>query len=362
MFRPWVFPGTKDAATGRRYASGEVYGLYQEWVVAQMRASPHWAAAGLDEKISIVVGGRRGQTFGADAAAQSPATDILAIAGYIGGWEEAADAADDSPENFFAMLNHVSETALPEARRLRNEAAAIAEARGRPLSLATYEAGPGYAKSGLNGARLSAADVVRQERVRKSVAAATATLDSFLARAALGFDLQNFFAFDEGHYWTSHATWIEGGHAHPPWTLLSHFNRVARGDMLAVEHKSGPRTRLASTGDAAEPADAPTVALYATRDGDRMALVAISRRVPGFPDPSSNGETKVVVDLPISSAATITRSRFDGAFDAHSADGRTVNFTSERLNPDRIKGGTLTIPSLEPGHAEIYVLDGVVSR
>lgn len=44
LFAPWVFEDMTDAATGQRYSRGAVYGLFQEYVVGIMRASPYWLA------------------------------------------------------------------------------------------------------------------------------------------------------------------------------------------------------------------------------------------------------------------------------------------------------------------------------
>ena len=66
-------------------------------------------------------------------------------------------------------------------------------AAGNPgLELGTYEAGPGYALSGLNKqARMSPDEVLAQERTMKSLGGGTATLDTFLSYAREGFTLQN---------------------------------------------------------------------------------------------------------------------------------------------------------------------------
>ena len=115
---------------------------------------------------------------------------------------------------------------------------------GRKLQLGTYEAGPGYALDGLNNAHVTEEQGRAQEQVMKSLAAGTATLDSFLARAYQGFTLQNFFAYGRGMLWTSHAKWYHGGQAYPSWKLLALFNNQAAGDMLRTETMSVPTTNL----------------------------------------------------------------------------------------------------------------------
>jgi hypothetical protein len=357
LFAPWTFPPMTDAVTGRHYGPGEVYGLFQEHVLREMRASPHWDA--LEERLSVVVGGWPGAGYGRDAAALSPASNQLAIAAYNGGWDVGAGPPRQTPESFFNLLNDVSQYAVPLAIRHAGEAAEIGRDRGRPLGVATYEAGPGYALDGLNGDRVSEEEAAEQERVMKSLAAGTATLDAFLARAAWGFSLQNFFTFGEGRYWRSHAPWHAGGQAYPSWLLLALFNRVGTGEMLAVESRSLPRADLPAAAHRPAVAAAPLAAAYATREGDRMTLVLVSRRVPGYPDGEDDGATAVTVDLPVASARRITRYHMPGAHDAHNVDREDVRLVAEDLDPARLDAGRLEIPELPAGHAEIWVLEGV---
>ena len=71
MFYPWVFDAMTDAATGKSYTPGQVYGLFQEHVIASLRSSPYWRQAGLDAKVQFVLGGWAGQSYGAEAASVS---------------------------------------------------------------------------------------------------------------------------------------------------------------------------------------------------------------------------------------------------------------------------------------------------
>jgi hypothetical protein len=72
LFSPWGFDDMTDAATGRRYTAGEVYGLMQQHVIATLRSSPYWQAAGLSDKIEFVLGGWNSQDYGRQAASTSP--------------------------------------------------------------------------------------------------------------------------------------------------------------------------------------------------------------------------------------------------------------------------------------------------
>ncbi len=63
LFGPWNFMrGMKDSATGAELDRGTVYGLFQEWVIDQLSASPWWKQAGLDRKVEFVIGGWGTQT------------------------------------------------------------------------------------------------------------------------------------------------------------------------------------------------------------------------------------------------------------------------------------------------------------
>ena len=72
LFAPWVFTSMTDSATGKQYSSGQVYGLFQEYVAAQLRSSPYWKEAGLDDKFVFVLGGWNGFAYGAEAASPHP--------------------------------------------------------------------------------------------------------------------------------------------------------------------------------------------------------------------------------------------------------------------------------------------------
>jgi hypothetical protein len=363
LFAPWVFEAMTDAATGRAYTRGEVYGLFQEHVIATLRASPHWQAAGLDDKVTFVLGGWGGADYGRDAASLSPNSRLMGISAYNGGWDEGEGPPGETPASFFSVLNQVSQVTIPEARRHAEEAVAIGRAQGRPpgraLVAGTYEAGPGYALDGLNAERVTEAQAAAQERVMKSLAAGTATLDSFLARAAEGFAAESFFTFGEGRYWTSHARWQAGGQAYPAWALLALFNREATGAMLRVETRAVPRTDLPAAGWRRAVAGAPLLAAYATRAGDRLALVLVSRRVPDHPVAGDAGETAVTVDLPFARAARITRHRMTGAHDSHNLETEAVRIVAEDEPPGRIAGGRLEVAALPAGHAELWVFEGI---
>ena len=367
LFRPWTFERMPDAASGRLLPPGTVYGLFMEHVIDILQSSPYWADSGLDQRMRFVLGGFQGNGgFTFDAARASPRSDYITIAAYNGGWDEGEGPPRQTPSSYASVLNQAPQTLQPRMEALAEEARAIGRARGKPLLTGTYEAGPGYAMNGLNNARVTPEQAAAQEAVMKSQAAGVATLDNFLTQAAAGFSVMNFFTFGEGERWRSHAPWHKGGHDYPSWALLALFNRVGLGDMLAVQTRSVPRRDLPPVARRPAVSGAPQVAAYATRSGDRLTVVLLSRRVPGYPEPDSDGFTPVRVDLPIRSAARLTLHRMTGPHDAHNLETEAVRVETLDLAvpaaADRLIVGPDTGADgrgLPPASALVYVFDGV---
>ncbi|WP_372521478.1 hypothetical protein [Sulfuricaulis sp.] len=370
LFTPWTFNPMTDAASKKSYSPGQVYGLFQEYVRSIMRSSPYWRPANLDRKFVFMLGGWAGNMgYSHDAASVSPASDFLTIAAYNGGWDEAEGPPKLDAASLFNTLAQVNQSAIPVADLYAKELLDLKAKGAGKLRLGTYEAGPGYALNGLNNARVTEEQERTQEQVMKSLAAGTATLDSFLARTYRGFAIQNFFTFDSGMLWKSHAKWYHGGQAYPSWKLLALFNKEASGDMLRTETLNVPSADLKAFSRRQTIKDAPLVAVYATRNAKRYSLFLISRKVPDYPVGSDDGYTPVSVELPFSEARSVTLYRMTGAPDANN------------LLSDNVKIQKLDIPSsnlgrrfrlnaetgadergLPPASTFLYVFDGVNYR
>ncbi|MAS43498.1 MAG: hypothetical protein CML43_10190 [Rhodobacteraceae bacterium] len=380
LMAPWVFPAMPDAATGAQAEPGTVYGLFQKRVAGILRGSPWWGA--LEGRVGFVIGGWARFDYGARAAAAAgpEAADMLAIAGYNGGWDDGAKGpATPNARSFYNILNNLSEAAGAAAARNADQAAALSQARGAPLIPGVYEAGPGYALNGLGGARVTPRQERLQEEAMKSRAAGVATLDAFLARRAMGYGPQLFFTFDEGVRWRSHAAWHLGGAAYPAWALLGLANHEFRGADLPVRTISVPRGDVAGRkGERVD--DAPLVAVYAALDGEdeagpaRLAVVAISRRVPGAgPDRNAPADSPQAACTPLrirlpegwSDPARLTLHRMGGTLASHGADGLPPRIETQALSPEALRSGTLAAGAetgtpacgLPPGSAWLWVLE-----
>lgn len=366
LFYPWIFDDTIDSASGKNYTSGQVYGMFQEYVISILRSSPYWRRAKLENKFVFVLGGWAAQRYGRDAASVSPSSQYLTIAAYNGGWDEGEGPPKVNPVSMFNVLAQVNQSAIPAAADHANEVADLNSKDHGKLRIGTYEAGPGYALDGLNNARVTEEQAREQEQVMKSMAAGAATLDSFLARAYRGFDIQNFFTFHDGAYWSSHAKWYRGGQFYPSWKLIALFNNEATGDMLRTETLSVPGIDLQAFQRRRAVQDAPLTAVYATRKANRFSLLVLSRKVPDYPVAGDGGFTPVTIDLPFSHAKSITLFRMTG-------DPRANNLLVDNVKIEKIDipashlNGKFALNArngaddrgLAPASTFLYVFDGI---
>ncbi|MHB8622293.1 MAG: hypothetical protein ACYDBA_02855 [Sulfuricaulis sp.] len=370
LFAPWFFSPMTDAVSKQGYSAGQVYGMFQEYVRSVMRSSPYWRPANLDRKFIFVLGGWAGNMgYSHGAASASPSSDLLTIAAYNGGWDQAEGPLKPDAAGLFKTLADVNQSAIPTADLYAKELLELKANGDNKLRLGTYEAGPGYLMNGLNNDHVTEEQAHAQEQVMKSLAAGTATLDSFLARAYRGFVIQNFYAFGSGNLWKSRAKWYDGGQAYPSWKLLSLFNTEATGDMLRTETLSVPTTDLKAFSLRQTIEDAPLAAIYATRKGDRYSLFVLSRKVPHYPVISDDGYTPVTVELPFNEAKSVTLYRMTGAPDANNLLGDNVKIEKLEIPSSnlgrRFRLNTKTGADergLPPASTFLYVFDGVSTK
>jgi len=331
LFKPWVFENMTDAATGQKYDRGEVYGLFQEHVYECFRRSPYWQSSGLDKKMHFVIGGWAINKYGTLAASRSPHSRYLTIADYNGGWDEGEGPTAGDDPSLFRVLLHVPQMSDPRARQLRADRDELRQSVNPSLELGTYEAGPGYALSGLNHQpKMTEQQVAAQERTMKSLAGGTATLDSFLHKAVHGFTLQNFFTYFHGRtHWVSHTAWYRGARPHPCWLTLELFNREGTGDVLQVEPIEVPTMDVPAYKRRTAVPNAPLVACYATRHGDRMNVFLLSRKLDHYPIQGDDGYTPTTIELPFRRVKKITLHKIAG-------NPRATNIESENVRIETV--------------------------
>jgi hypothetical protein len=205
-----------------------------------------------------------------------------------------------------------------------------------------------------------------QDRVMKSLAAGTATLDAFLARAYRGFTLQNYFTFGSFGNWSSHARWFEGGQGWPAWKLLTLFNLQGTGNMLRTDTLQAPNWEAASIRDPKSRVPLPLVGIYALRRGDRFMIFVISRKIAGYPLASTSGYSPVAIELPFRHYKTATVFRTVGGATDNNLHEDRVGIESHSLADGLVKDALLKVDAasgadargLPPASTLLYVFEG----
>lgn len=274
-------------------SGGTVNGLWLDYVVGLIEASPHWQSS-YAPKWRNYLGGWATQIdsgWSADSAEASVTADLLGPADYNGvSWDNGATQTAD-PEDDAAWDYTIGNSVLPvgggstdrrhKAQRFTALCDAVSVGRAKPLRPAIYEAGPGYMLDGLNDASVDKEQAAAQEFVMKSVGAGTATLDAFLIQAANGCALNNFFMFRATDTWSSHATPINGGASNPPWMWTRWLNVTFPAGFTARE--ATPFVRPAEDFDASAlkagtlTTGADPVGVFRLDGGGKTALVVCNR-------------------------------------------------------------------------------------
>ena len=326
LFRPWTFTPMTDASDGKRWKRGEVYAKFHDFVADTLRSSPYWKPEHEDTFIHVLGGWAtslnerqlsRNIGYTLEIANATKDAEYITIAAYNGGWDEGEGTPKETPASYFNVLSQVNQTAIPRIVAFNGVMDKTSQRLGREVKFGTYEAGPGYALNGLNGARVSQEDATSQEHVMKSKLAGVATLDSFLARTRFGSDIDNFFTFDYGDRWKSHAKQHRGGQPHASFPPLQMFNHLGTGDMLLVNTENTSTVDTPAVKRRAAIDDQPLTAVYATRDGQDVTVICINRMFPGYPEPSHDGHSVFGLKLPFSKAESITLHRMTGEPTAH---------------------------------------------
>jgi len=376
LFAPWVFMGytAPDHGTNSTYADGQLYGLWQEYVIGVLRSSPYWTQS-VGDKFEFVLGGWAAQRYesgyGQQAAAFSSNSMHMTVAGYNGGWDEGEPPATATDETFFKTLAFTPQAGAPRVLELTATRDAQATNALADYILGTYEAGPGYNLDGLNGVSMTPEQVEAESQVMKSLAGGAATLDSFLARAYHGYDLQNFFTYSRNrNYWVSHADFKSGGQAYPCWMSLALYNLHGAGDHLRINGITSPTWDLPQTAMRSALDDAPMTAVYATRNADRYTVFVLSRKLDEYPVSGDAGYTPVTVNLPftLGSNGAITVYRMIGDPRSNNLDSASVvveqasvptNQFNQAFALNAARGAEDA--GVGPGNVYVYVFENTVT-
>lgn len=287
----WIFPSMTDSATAQAYNNGNVAGLFWQMISSWMKESPYWAT--LAPNLTQHVGGWAINAFGEDAYRYYPDAKEVSIAAYNGGWDNGTALVSESGLSFGGVLADPIIVQKPRAitrvNALKALCTSLGKTYGTDIRYGIYEAGPGYQLNGLNGASVTAAQIITQEVVMKSRAAAAATVDNMLTYAQQDFKDFNFFTLGRGDYWTSHASLNDGPQEYITHALprIIHDNIAPAKVYGAPTSSFGTKTVTLQNGSTATINQIGAYQLRNLADPSKRMIVVVNRNLdPSQLDPA----------------------------------------------------------------------------
>ncbi|MCD6050127.1 MAG: putative glycoside hydrolase family protein, partial [Verrucomicrobia bacterium] len=336
------------------FGTGDLAGQFTEHFFQVAKSSPWYPAVA--DKIRFQANGwlvqaDRTTGYGHAASLASPSSDYNNVAIYIGGWEAgiAAGGTNVTDRGYQDYLLY-SPTFI---RYFMDQHAASRDANaaaGHPYRVSVYEGGPGYA----NPSPGQPFEPV-SETYGKSLAAAVATMDSYLYNSYLGIDPQAYFSFASGYNWSSHSIHANGYHPHVNWQALQLRNQYVTGGMIAT-HLNAATTMdvpafLNANGNVQVPAhdDVPLISTYAFKDGNNYSIFVMSRSI--------SNATPVTLRLPFTSITSGTLHKLVGDPRTNNAVQLTFSPTSEAVM-DFTPNYHFMLP---PAGIYLYVFEGATT-
>ncbi|MDW8394919.1 MAG: hypothetical protein RMM31_01600 [Anaerolineae bacterium] len=337
---------------------GQEYGLFAQLYFGEhVMGHPWWHQHNLGSKIKFALNANydarfAGKTdlartsYGELAAVWAPTvTTYLGHANYVGPkWEtgevpfQTFDITGLQKTVAGAFLGNFK--LLDDISRVRHQLVVSGLAQYRVVA---YEGGPsGYYVPGTG----SVTQTAISQLYGKSLAMATAAMDTWLYSSQTGYAAQQYFSFAGGKNWTSHTMPLQGGfRRHAAWLALMMRNRYARGSaMLRVNTISVPTHTLDGRAT-------PLVATYAITGERTLAVFVLSRKVPGQHHGADfgDGSTPVTLRLPVQRCLRVTR------YALTAPDGSFVHPETTNLDETRVAITAFDVPSNECNDSELQI-------
>lgn len=306
--------------------------------------SPFWSALNAAGKLRFVMGSNY-EDYGEKAASGAPLAHAIGHTTYVGPkWEvgETPLTTFDDHGIQATLLGNVADTEklLANYRRQREQLAAA----GHVMDLLAYEGGPsGYALPGQD----TPTQYEYSERYGKSLAMGVAALDAWLSAYEHGFSDQAFLGFAIGDYWSSHTTIASGYRPHAGWLAMALRNRFASGRMVRTAVTQSPTISW-------DGGEYPLVAAYVFRNGSRLCVFLLSRKLAGVHDGVDwgDGSTPVTLALPADPTGPATLYRLTGDPRVSNRDAMNVAIQQSTITLARE-----TVVTLPQGSIHLYVVD-----
>lgn len=329
-FFPWSFE------------NGTQSGQFAEYFFGVVRASPYYPA--LADKLDFIISGFVLSTgprgYGAKAREASPSSAMICFTSYVVGWNWRLLLSRTRAERFKstllyapALLHTLTDQQIATFRLLKKLHITAIPVKS--------EGGPGYTVP-LQGKPIS-----RQQRdVGRSLAAAVATLDSFLYDTMHGFGPQAFYLFGVGPLWASHTGWTPNHRPHPVWLALQLRNRYGEGAMIETAVTGGPQVDLPRVWRYFIPARSGVslIAAYTFHSRSHHAIFVLSRHLT-LPVP-------VTIHLPMTPAGA-TLYTLTGNPRANNLKSMRIEVRGEPL-PRFSREHTFVMP---PGSVYLFVIE-----
>ncbi len=334
------------STSGSVHAGSKEFGLAANFITTFTRDhSPYFAAANAAGKLRFVMGSNY-VDYAEQAATGAPLGHAIGHTTYVGPkWEvgETPLATYDDHGIQATLLGSVADTEqiFKNYRRWREQLAAA----GHVMDLLGYEGGPsGYSLPGQD-----ASDQAHEfsERYGKSLAMGVAALDAWLAAYRYGFTDQAYLGFGSGDYWSSHTAPNHGNRPHPGWLALVLRNRYASGRLIDAVVTQAPTVAWDGT-------EYPLVSSYAFRDGHRLGVFLLSRKLAGTHDGADfgDGSTPVTLVLPGNPTGPATLYHLSG--DPRATNRAALDVTIQQTTATLGRETTVSLPQ---GSIYLYVVD-----
>ncbi len=351
---------------GAIWEGGKEYGLFATYLIENMKRSPYWKSQDLQRKIRFCLGAGYGDAnvdangkvrgYGELAVQACPDATLLGHANYVGPKWETGDVAQKTFTD-----RGVQETLLGYVTDMEKIQVGMEKARivlgkaGRVYDCVAYEGGP-------SGFTFNATpdQAEAQEKYGKSLAMGVAALDAWLGSYEKGWSFQNYLAYSQGVWWSSHTLFYNGFRPCPGWLAMTLSNRFASGDLMAVETRSMPSIRRGKD-------TYPLIKCSAMRDGPRWSVFILSRKLNArFDDQDlGDGYTPVTLHLPFKKAGTIALHKLAGDPRASNREKMTIEIQSQDVPSAEMHEGTFSVNErtgggargMPPGSIYLYVFD-----
>ena len=339
------------AGWGQQYAvgsGGREFAMYVAYVTEHLEeTNPRIAQLREDGRLRFSMGDNY-YPYVAEGINLVPGIESIGHGAYVGPRWETGDQTNPvlDDDGMQTTLLAFAEGFADDLDTWRREREMFADRFGIHVDFYAYEGGPsGYAIGAPEEEQAVA------EAYGKSLAMAVASLEGWLAAYEAGFTEMAFYSFSARETWASHTPHSfnapHGYNPHTAWLAAQMRNRYASGHMVAVDVPQAPYVERNGR-------SIPLVSGYAFRDGSRLSVFLLSRKLDGVHSGHDfgDGSTEVTLRLPGNPVGPATLYRLTG--DPRRSNIRDYSIRIEEQESTLNQETALTLPA---GSIYLFVVD-----